>query len=208
MLRAIVAIAICSLFWLSCSTPGDEVVPVMARTPGPDQSPNPHASASPHESKPVRLEKTVIKTKQGQRWELEADKVDWLDNNSQAKAQDVTWFLLNPQGQRTIKVESPGADLDMDAEVVTFTGEVVAQRTDTSQESLVVNHLVYDGKGKIFHGSEGVRWKRKGFELAGQTLTANAGLDKVQLKGRVKGKTEGGLLKMGDLDGSSEQQDQ
>jgi LPS export ABC transporter protein LptC len=154
----------------------------------------------------VRLQKTVIKTKQGQRWELEADEVDWMDNNSQAKAQQVTWFLLGPQGERTVKVESPGADVDMNAEIVTFTGEVVARRLD-SPESLVVQHLVYNGKERLFHGSEGVLWKKTGIELAGLTLTATAELDKVQLKGRVKGKTEGGLLKPEDLNSASDQRD-
>lgn len=206
MLRAVIAIAICALFWAACSTPGDDVVPVVARTPGPGAAaPVAKPSATPGESKPVRLEKTVIKTKQGQRWELEADKVDWLDNNQQAKAEDVTWFLLNHEGQRTVRVESPGADVDLQAEMVTFTGEVVARRTDTSQESLLVNHLIYNGKEKVFHGSQGVLWKRQGFELAGQTLTANAELDKVQLKGRVKGKTEGGLLKTEDSEQPSEE---
>jgi LPS export ABC transporter protein LptC len=197
MLRAAIAIAIASLLWLSCSTPGDGVRPTASGSPAALSSPpaSPGASSiSGGSGKPVRLQKTVIKTKQGQRWEMEADQVDWMDNNSQAKAQQVTWFLLNPQGQRTVKVKSPGADVDMKAQIVTFTGNVVAQKMN-SEESLVVQRLVYNGKEKIFHGSEGVLWKRKGFELAGQTLTATAELDKVQLKGRVKGKTEGGLLK-------------
>lgn len=211
MRRAAIAIAIAigSLCSLGCSTPGDDITPLTVRppdglaTPGtPDRSPTPAG-----EEEPVRLEKTVIKTKQGQRWELQANEVDWLDNNSQAKAQEVTWFLLNPEGQRMVKVESPGADVDMEAELVTFTGEVVAKRLDSSEESLVVQHLIYNGKERIFHGSDGVLWKRKGIQLAGQTLTANADLDKVQLKGRVKGKTEGGLLKMDDLAKPSEQRD-
>jgi lipopolysaccharide assembly outer membrane protein LptD (OstA) len=105
-----------------------------------------------------------------------------------------------------VRVESSGADVDMNSELVTFTGEVVARRLD-SEESLVVQRLIYNGKSRIFSGSEGVLWKRQGIELAGQTLTATAELDKVQLKGRVKGKTEGGLLKMEDLVSPSEQRD-
>lgn len=207
MLRALIVIAIGCLCWLGCSTPGDDIAPVLQRTPDSTHAPHdPKASASPAPEKPVRLEKTVIRTKQGQRWELEADEVDWMNNNSKAKAHEVTWFLLGPKGERTIQVDSVGADLDMEAEVVTFTGKVVAKRLD-SVESLVVQHLVYNGKERIFHGSQGVLWKRKGIELAGQTLTANAELDKVQLKGRVKGQTEGGLLKMEDLGQPSGQRD-
>lgn len=211
MLRAAIAIAIVlgSLGCLGCSTPGDDITPLAII---PSGSPSPRAPqgkppASNKEEEPVRLEKTVIKTKQGQRWEMQADEVDWADNRSQAKAQEVTWFLLDPEGQRTVKVESPGADVDMEAEQVTFTGEVVAQRLDNFEESLVVQHLIYDGKERLFHGSDGVLWKRKGIELAGETLTATAELDKVQLKGRVKGKTEGGLLKMDDAGAPSEQRD-
>lgn len=210
MLRAAIAIAIAigSVCCSGCSTPGDDITPLSVI---PSGSPSPVPRVRPTEGpageeEPVRLEKTVIKTKQGQRWELQADEVDWAEDKSQAKAQAVTWFLLNPEGDRTVKVQSPGADVDMEAEEVVFTGEVVARRLDTLDESLVVNHLIYNGKERVFHGSDGVLWKRKGLQLAGETLTATAELDKVQLKGRVKGQTEGGLLKM---DGSepSEQRD-
>jgi LPS export ABC transporter protein LptC len=209
MRRTLIAMAIGGLSWLGCSTPGDGVVPLVKGTPRALAVASPGVPGSPTpaaEQEPVRLEKTVIKTKQGQRWELQADEVDWMNDNSQAKAQEVTWFLLNPQGQRTVRVESSGADVDMNSELVTFTGEVVARRLD-SEESLVVQRLIYNGKSRIFSGSEGVLWKRQGIELAGQTLTATAELDKVQLKGRVKGKTEGGLLKMEDLVSPSEQRD-
>lgn len=185
-----------ALLIAGCTTPGDDIV-VASATPAPAASatPSPVASASP-DDEPVRLEKTVIKTKQGQRWEMEADSVDWMDDSAKAKAQVVTWFLLNPQGQRTVKVESPGADVDMNTEIVVFTGEVNARRLD-SKETLEVNHLVYDGKKRVFHGSEGVLWKREGMELAGETLTANSELDKVQLKGKVRGKTDGSSLSAG-----------
>lgn len=109
----------------------------------------------------------------------------------------MTWYLLDPKGDRTVKVVSDGADLDMDDDEVTFQGEVVARRLG-SEETLTVQHLIYTGKDRLFHGSEGVLWKRKGIELAGETLTATAELDKVQLKGRVKGKSEGGQLKLDD----------
>ena len=84
----------------------------------------------------------------------------------------------------------------MNTEIVVFTGEVNARRLD-SKETLEVNHLVYDGKKRVFHGSEGVLWKREGMELAGETLTANSELDKVQLKGKVRGKTDGSSLSAG-----------
>lgn len=200
MLRAVIAMAIVSLLWVGCSTPGGDVV----QTPSESSTPTGAVASASPEEKPVRLEKTIIKTKQGQRWELEADVVDWMDDNAQAKAQEVTWFLLDDEGARTVRVESLGADVDLNAELVVFTGEVVAQRLG-SEESLVVAHLIYNGKERLFHGSDGVLWKRKGFELAGETLTANAELDKVQLKGRVKGKTEGGLIKTDELGEPSEQ---
>lgn len=210
MFRPVIVIAVASLLLgAGCSTPGDDLVGKAAASATPQRvaASTPSPQATPEgEGKPVKLQQTVIKTKQGQKWELQADTVDWMDNKSQAKAEEVTWFLLNPKGQREIKVVSVGADVDMDAETVVFSGEVVARRMDDSNESLVVQRLIYDGKERMFHGSDGVLWKRKGFELAGQTLTATSELDKVQLKGRVKGKTEGGLLKMDGLE-PSEQRD-
>ncbi len=196
MLRALIGMTMGLLVVVvGCTTPGSE-------SGGSESSPSPTpsvASGSPTplgvsessgDQQPVRLEKTVIKTKQGQRWEMEADSVDWMDDSSKAKAEVVTWFLLDPKGERTVRVDSAGADVDMKAEVVVFTGEVEARRLD-SDESLDVQHLVYNGKKRTFHGSEGVLWKREGMELSGETLTATAELDKVQLKGRVRGKSDG-----------------
>ncbi len=205
MLRALISILIASLFWVACSTPGDNIVGLTRSTPGPSAvGGKPKPTPTPGEEKPIRLEKTTIKTKKGQRWELEADTVDWKNDNSRADAETVTWYLLDPQGERSVKVDSDGADVNMKDELVEFTGEVVAQRLG-SEESLVVQRLLYNGKERMFYGSEGVLWKRKGIELAGQTLTANAELDKVQLRGRVKGKTEGGFPKMGDEKSASDQ---
>lgn len=193
MLRALIGMIMGLLLVAGCTTPGsDSNGDEPTATPTPDvtaSSPAPGSSASPNDE-PVRLEKTVIKTKQGQRWEMEADSVDWMDNTSKAKAEVVTWFLLDPKGKRTVQVDSKGADVDMKAEIVVFTGEVQARRLD-SKESLDVQHLVYNGKKRTFHGSEGVLWKREGMELSGETLTATAELDKVQLKGRVRGKSDG-----------------
>lgn len=204
MFRVILTMCIGGLWAAGCSTPGQDITPVLQRTPSAER--RPMGTPSPGaEERPVRLERTVIRTRQGQRWELEAEEVDWMDNRSQAKAHDVTWYLLGPQGERTVRVDSPGADLDMEAELVTFVGQVVARRLD-SEESLEVNHLIYRGKERRFYGSEGVLWKRQGVTLAGQALTATAELDKVQLKGRVRGRTEGGLLKLEDFAAPSGQQ--
>ncbi len=195
MLRALLRIMMGALLVTGCTTPGDDIVPASPTPVASPTAPAPVASASPSE-KPVRLEKTTIRTKQGQRWEMEADTVDWMDNAAKAKAQVVTWFLLNPEGERTVRVDSAGADVDMNTEVVVFTGEVNARRLD-SKESLEVNHLVYEGKKRIFHGSEGVLWKREGIELSGEKLTATAELDKVQLKGKVRGKSDGSSFSAG-----------
>lgn len=190
MLRASLKIMIGVLLVTGCGAPD-------AASESPSATPQATASVAPSpDDRPVRLEKTVIRTKQGQRWEMEAEVVDWMDDAAQAKAQDVTWFLFNPQGDKTVKVESAGADVDMNTEIVVFTGEVNARRLD-SEETLLVNHLVYNGKKRVFYGSEGVVWKREGIELSAETLTATAELDKVQLKGKVRGKSDQGSLSAG-----------
>lgn len=156
-------------------------------TPSPDLSP-PLVDSG----RTVHFKKTTIKTRQGQKWELEADQVDWADERSRARALDVLWWLVDDEGIRTVRVESPEADIDMDNEVVTFIGETIATKIGFP-ESLEVKKLVYRGKERMFYGSEGVTWKRPDVELTGETLTATAELDKVQLKGGVKGKSKGGF---------------
>lgn len=148
---------------------------------------------SPEEDEPaVHLRKTTIKTRQGQKWELEAGAMDWSEEGNRAKATDVNWWLIDENGQRWVEVQSPAADIDMDHEIVTFQGKTVATRLGFP-ETLEVQHLVYKGKDRKFYGSGGVIWKRANVELTGETLTATSQLDKVQLRGNVRGKSIGGF---------------
>lgn len=188
----ILLLSLALLFLSGCES---ELDPVGA-SPSPQTSPG-GGTATPSPSPGdqgdnIRLQKTTIKTRQGQKWEMEAESVDWMDGRSQAKATNVDWWLVDAKGKRWVKVESPTADVDMDREVVTFEGETVATRLGFP-ESLKVKKLVYKGKDRKFYGSGGVLWKRANVELSGETLTATAELDKVQLKGKVKGKSRGGL---------------
>lgn len=192
-MRIILIILSILLFLVGCSSEDPQPSPSPTggtATPG-------GVSASPAEDSnvgedTVRLKKTTIKTRQGQKWELEAEKVDWEDDRSRALATDVDWWLIDEDGKKWVKVESPGADIDMDEEVVVFTGETVATRLGFP-ESLRVQKLVYKGKERKFYGFGGVLWTRDTVELWGETLTATAELDKVLLQGGVKGKTQGGL---------------
>ena len=167
------------------ATPAGEASPEASATPSVTETPA-------EEDDTVTLKKTTIKTREGQKWELEAGQVDWSDSHSQAKATGVSWWLLDKDDKRWVKVESPEADIDMDHEIVTFEGKTVATRLGFP-ETLVVQHLVYKGKDRKFYGSGGVVWKRANLELSGETLTATSQLDKVQLKGKVKGKSKGGF---------------
>lgn len=172
-----------------------EPAPTAAPEGSASPSPTPGISASPQSQageKTVRVHKSTIKTKQGQKWELEAEEVDWMDDRSKAKARDVDWWLIDEKGERWVQVESPVADIDLDSEIVIFEGETVAQRIGYD-ENLKVQRLVYKGKERMFYGSEGVEWHRGGVKLSGDTLKADSTLSQVQLKGRVKGKSEGGF---------------
>lgn len=156
-------------------------------------SPTPEPLSTPVD-KPVRLEKTILESKQGQKWQLEAERLDWSNASEKAKAHEVTWYLLALDGKKSIKVEAKGAEIDLNAQLVSFSGSVLAKRLG-SNETFIVQRLVYDGKKRLFKGSQGVRWKRQGLELAGEELTADAELSKVQLKGAVKGQSIGANLK-------------
>lgn len=176
----------------SPSTPSVDSTPeggTATLSPSPAVSSTP--SASPAE-KTVRLQKSTIKTKQGQKWEMEAEEVDWMDDRSRAKAKDVDWWLIDEEGKRWVQVESPVADIDLDAEIVIFEGETVAKRLGFD-ENLKVQRLVYKGKERMFYGSEGVEWHRGTIMLSGETLKATSTLSQVQLKGKVRGKSEGGF---------------
>lgn len=187
-MRFLVILAIL-LFLTGCRSAEDP-----SQSPTAKASPGgvPSADGTPLSENTVRLSKTTLKTKQGQKWEMEAEQIDWHDDRSFGEARVVTWWLLDENDKKWVRVDSPRADIDRTKEVVTFIGETVATRLDFD-EDLKVQHLVYKGKERMFYGSEGVEWRRGTIELTGETLTATSELDKVQLKGNVKGKTKGGF---------------
>lgn len=145
---------------------------------------------------PVNVRSFTIKTRDGQRWELESEEGEWLEGRSRAHLTNVVWYLRNEEDERTIKVVAPEAEAETDKKIVTFVGETVVTRLGLG-ETLLVNHLIYNGNEQMFYGSQGVIYRRPTGELFGETLTATAELDKVQLKGRVQGKTLGGLSDLG-----------
>ena len=185
-MRHLLTILILSLLALGCQSSG----PKSEATSSP--TPTTPADAAGVDDKVFRVKKSTIRTSQGQRWELQADTMDWNDERSSARAKEVEWWMIDEKDKRWVKVEAPVADIDMDQDMVTFTGETLATRVGFP-ETLTVQHLVYKGKERKFYGSGGVVWKRPQAELSAETLTATAELDKVQLKGRVKGRTGGGF---------------
>jgi LPS export ABC transporter protein LptC len=193
MRRVLVSLIAVALF--GCQSGPDPLASPTAGTPtaSPDSS---TAAESPRagnvDEDTIRLHKTTIKTRQGQKWELQADEVEWMDDRSKANAKTVTWWLVDEDDKKWVKVVSPEADVDMDNEVVTFIGKTVASRLGFD-ETLEVQHLVYKGKERKFYGSGGVEWHRGTVELKGETLTATSQLDRVQLKGKVRGKSKGGF---------------
>ncbi len=200
-MRSFLLIALLSLFLGACSS-NPEVVETVSVQDEPQQVASSDDRASDggrpqvDNETPVRVQKSTIRTRQGQRWELEADEIDWMDSRQFAKAYDVTWYLVDEDGEKTVRVDAPAADVDMEGQVVTFIGQVLASRLD-SEETLTVEHLIYNGEDRMFYGSQGVVWKREGLTLNGQTLTATAELDKVQLKGQVQGQSRGRLNRVG-----------
>ena len=269
MLR--IVIILLSLTLIACQTVKPKTIvtsPSPSASPEVSESPTPDMADNTAEDT-VRLKKTTLKNKQGQKWELEAETVDWADAKSKALAQEVDWWLLGEDDEPWVKVVSPHADIDMKNQIVIFTGETIATRvgfpeemkvqrlvyrgnektfhgsggvtwrrdpsipvsktkTDQpevsqipikvespeveyntitenvvfsgetiasrigSKERLKVRKLIYKSEDRKFYGSGGVSWQRPAAELTGETLTASADLDRIQLKGRVKGKIKGG----------------
>lgn len=185
-MRHLVITMFLALLILGCQSSGPE----QSATPTP--TPTTPEGAVGVTEEIIRVKKSTIRTSQGQRWELQAETMDWNDERSSARASEVEWWMIDEKDKRWVKVEAPIADIDMDNDMVTFSGETLATRVGFP-ETLTVQHLVYKGKDRKFYGSGGVVWKRPQAELSAETLTATAELDKVQLKGRVKGRTSGGF---------------
>ena len=162
-------------------------------TPAPPEqasaSPTPEAaSPTPDVNKDINLAKTTVRTKKGERWALDATKIDWFEGRRKAKAYNVDWDLLDEKEQPAVNVKAPSAEFDLETETVEFFGQTVATRLERG-DLLKVNHLLWDGKKKMFYGSKGVRWIKGLSTVVGDTMEATAHLEHVELEGNVRART-------------------
>ncbi|MEW6277312.1 MAG: LPS export ABC transporter periplasmic protein LptC, partial [Candidatus Eremiobacterota bacterium] len=140
---------------------------------------------SPREERESGLRTATIQSSRGVPWELEADQVEWTEGTRRARALEVRFSLHHPERKRSTRVTARGAGVDVDAERVEFEGSVTVEGPDG--EALTVNHLVWDGKAKLFYGDRGVRLVRGHSVLEGDRLIASPDLSRFEIVGGVKG---------------------
>jgi hypothetical protein len=129
--------------------------------------------------------KTLIQSKKGRQWLLDAAKVKWKDSGKQAHLSDVDWTLQNPGGKGQISVKAPGAEIFVDTSRVQFEGMVDTVRFSTG-DHLWGRDFLWDGKKGQLVGKRGVRWARGTTVVTADEVTASDHLEHIHLKGHVK----------------------
>lgn len=160
--------------------------PEPAPSPSAPLPASPVAEASPVASSTPRpvLQRSTITSRSGTvPWKLDAERVEYDDQDRTAKVGRLTWSLLDEQGQPTLQVEGRGADVDIENEKVVFDGPVEA--IGPKGEVLDVTHLVWDGKLGKFFGSEGVKMTREATVVTGKRMVASPDLKRISVEGDV-----------------------
>lgn len=158
--------------------------------PPPAPEPTAAPTAAPSKSKAVsnlltEAGKTIIRTKKGRPWLMEAFKVHYKDAQQQAQLDDVDWTLSDQAGNKVIRIQAPKATYRLELEVVEFAGGVQARRYDT-RDLIKANKMTWNGKTGVLRGSEGVTWDRGKTHIQGDTATTTDKLDHILVDGHVR----------------------
>jgi len=158
--------------------------------PPPAPEPTAAPTAAPSKSRAVsnlltEAGKTIIRTKKGRPWLMEAFKVHYKDAQQQAQLDDVDWTLSDQAGNKVIRIQAPKATYRLELEVVEFAGGVQARRYDT-RDLIKANKMTWNGKTGVLRGSEGVTWDRGKTHIQGDTATTTDKLDHILVDGHVR----------------------
>lgn len=129
--------------------------------------------------------KTIIRTKKGRPWLMEAFKVHYKDAQQQAQLDNVDWTLSDSSGKKLIRIQAPKAIYRIEKELVEFAGGVQARRFDT-RDLIKANKMTWNGKTGVLQGSEGVSWDRGKTHIQGDTATTTDKLERILVDGHVK----------------------
>lgn len=159
-----------------------------APPPAPDPGGTPTAAPSkPKSSSNFLTEagKTIIRTKKGRPWLMEAFKVHYKDAAQQAQLDNVDWTLSDTAGNKLIRIQAPKAVYRIEKETVEFAGGVQARRYDT-RDLIKANKMTWNGKTGVLRGSEGVSWDRGKTHIQGDTATTTDKLERILVDGHVR----------------------
>lgn len=128
--------------------------------------------------------KTTAITSRGEfPWTLDAEKVQYSENNQRVRVSAIVWSLLDENDKPRLTVRGRAADVNVESQNVAFDGPVDA--TGSQGETMHVNHLVWDSAKQKILGSHGVKVVRKGTVMTGERLTASPDLKQVEVSGNV-----------------------
>ncbi len=161
-------------------------------TSAPPPAPDPTATPSAAPSKPksasnflTEAGKTIIRTKKGRPWLMEAFKVHYKDAAQQAQLDNVDWTLSDSAGNKLIRIQAPKAVYRIEKETVEFAGGVQARRYDT-RDLIKANKMTWNGKTGVLQGSQGVSWVRGKTHIQGDTATTTDKLERILVDGHVR----------------------
>lgn len=117
-------------------------------------------------------------------WTLKAASILMRDTVKQADATDIACTFYSKDGQPLATVTCRGASVNLANNNLQFHGRVTA--TDPAGQTLVVEHLRYDGAKKRFLGHGGVRLTRATSVVLAERVWADPSLMTVQLEGNVQ----------------------
>lgn len=169
--------AFLSLGCNSLPAPGHKVTAI----PSPTITPG----AQKREGLVAEAKKTMIHSKKGQPWLLQALKSRYLDGQQQAQLEGVDWTLSDREGKKLIRIQAPKAVFKIDSEMLEFVGGVEARRYDT-RDLLKAKKMNWSSKTGVLTGSQGVSWDRGQTHVEGDTLTTTDKLERILLNGNVR----------------------
>lgn len=117
-------------------------------------------------------------------WTLKATSIQMRDQEKKAEANDIVCAFYSREGQPVVTVTCRACTINLKNNNLQFKGRVTA--TDPVGQTMLVEHLRYDGQRKRFLGHGGVRLTRASSVVIADKLWADPTLKVLQFDGHVQ----------------------
>ncbi len=127
---------------------------------------------------------TIVEERDGKRvWELTADNIEVDSQTKHVRLKNLKGIFYQDNGGK-IDITSAQAELDSQTQDVVMESEVKA--ISSNGATFTAQKARWDGKGRHFFGSDGIKFTRDDTVITGDKIDSDANMEKIKVQGNAR----------------------